>query len=631
MSIPRGPDFARDPQDKFRLVTHGSLLERYGIQTLIEAVGLLRDSIPSLELEIIGLGEFEPQLQAQVSDLGLGDRIHFSGVVYFEHIAARLIQADLGVVPLWIDGMPNKLMEYLLLGIPTIASDFPSLRLYFGDDAVCYVPAKDPKRLAAAIQALYDDPPRREALGQEGRRRYFETLAWRKARRDYLNVYAAGGDPEDETERPNQANLGSKSTWLSFVLGQSRGPRNAITRLPTIVNRFGLTARKSQSHLEALLAVTDRHSVRPTLPVTAVTARRNPYVLEWLRDRGVELAAHGYVHNDYATIPRGEQFEQVKLAREQLDELGFHVDGWRCPYSRWNGDTLDALRATGFRYDATPVYAWPAFEQEDVTMSDEARADYRRLCTLFNVRDAGSMAVLPSTEGGLLRIPMSIPQDEDMVDRLHLDPATMARVWLRVLKDSRDHGETFVICLHPERAVLCNSPLDATLAEARSFGDVWLATLGDIASWWLKRAPTKVSVKEEGAGRWLVTSEAAASVVTRHGSIELDGSGSAVVEQTKKPVVAYGSAWTSATIDRIQEAGFLTERAESPNGHYAVNLDSLAHPSSPPDKTIRALQGLQETLIRVAPWPKGFRSCVSVTGDIDALTLFDFAMRLKEF
>ena len=36
-------------------------------------------------------------------------------------------------------------------------------------------------------------------------------------------------------------------------------------------------------------------------------------------------------------------------------------------------------------------------------------------------------------------------------------------------------------------------------------------------------------------------------------------------------------------------------------------------------------------LVRVQPWPAGYRSCLSVTGDIDAVTLFDFARRMKEF
>src|SRR5437899_3209127 len=82
--------------------------------------------------------------------------------------------------------------------------------------------------------------------------------------------------------------------WVGFVLGTSRGPRNMAARLPTIVARFGLTPGKSAAHLAVLLGVTDHYGVRPTLPVTAVVARRHPGMIQGLAERGVELAAHGY-------------------------------------------------------------------------------------------------------------------------------------------------------------------------------------------------------------------------------------------------------------------------------------------------------------------------------------------------
>jgi len=638
--------------DGFKLVTHGSLLERYGIQTLIEAVSLLRDRIPGLTLEVIGVGEYQPELEEQVRKLSLTDAVTFNGPVHFVDMAGRLLRADVGVVPLWIDGMPNKLMEYLLLGIPAVVSDFPSLRRHFGDEEVLYVPAKDAEALAAAIEELYRDPAKRESLATAGRRSYLETLAWSKARNEYLSVYRVTSDSPADHPRYQSSSMAESRTepgvvgdqahggfrtmagggsWLSFVLGQSRGPRNALTRLPTILNRFGMTPRKTAKDLEVLLEVTDRYGVHPTLPVTAVTARRNPEIIRHLQDRGVEVAAHGYVHNDYASLPRERQFEQVKLARSQLEELGFYIQGWRCPYSRWNDDTLDALKATGFKYDATPVYEWDAFSREDIPMSLEARADYERLCALFNVRDASKHAVLPWTRDGLLQIPMSIPQDEDMVDRLHLDEATMSRVWTRVLQDSREAGEAFVICLHPERARLCRQPLDDTLSQARAYGDVWLAGLGEIAAWWERRRSSRVTVEPDGEGRWSIATEGPPDVATRLASVEITGSGAASVEQQRKPAIACGPVWSDESVSRLREAGFLVDQADHSNGSHAVRLEDVADPGMEPDAIVRRLQPWESILVRTAPWPKRFVSCLSVTGDIDALTLFDFAMRLKEF
>jgi len=75
----------------------------------------------------------------------------------------------------------------------------------------------------------------------------------------------------------------------------------------------------------------------------------------------------------------------------------------------------------------------------------------------------------------------------------------------------------------------------------------------------------------------------------------------------------------------------------------AVLEDMKKQVAAEAEEVIRWLATRERDLVRLLPWPesgldspdssahKAFRSCISVTGDIDALTLFDFAYRLKEF
>jgi glycosyltransferase involved in cell wall biosynthesis len=177
----------------FHLVTHGSLLKRYGIQTLLDAMAMLRGRIPGLHLEIIGQGEYRAQLEAHARRLDLGDCVAFSGWVPFNQVSRRLFRADVGIVPMWEDFVPNKLMEYLALGLPAIATDSPALRLYFDDRAVCYVARKNPRALADAILDLYHNPDRRFSLAARGRSVFQERLAWERTRAAYLSVYESGG------------------------------------------------------------------------------------------------------------------------------------------------------------------------------------------------------------------------------------------------------------------------------------------------------------------------------------------------------------------------------------------------------------------------------------------------------
>ena len=60
-------------------------------------------------------------------------------------------------------------------------------------------------------------------------------------------------------------------------------------------------------------------------------------------------------------------------------------------------------------------------------------------------------------------------------------------------------------------------------------------------------------------------------------------------------------------------------------------LDRALPADTPPDAVVHFVAEHDADLVRVQPWPAGYRGCLSVTGDIDAVTLFDFARRMKEF
>jgi glycosyltransferase involved in cell wall biosynthesis len=181
---------------RFRLVTHGTLLKRYGIQTLLEAMAHVGERIPRLHLDVIGDGEYRPELERLAASLDLGDVVTFTGRMPFDQVAPRLLQADVGVVPMWADYFfPNKLTEYLALGLPVIITDCPAVRLYFDDSAVYYVAAKSPEALAEAILDLYRNPARRTSLAAMGHSAYREKVSWDRTKRDYLAVYGVHPSP----------------------------------------------------------------------------------------------------------------------------------------------------------------------------------------------------------------------------------------------------------------------------------------------------------------------------------------------------------------------------------------------------------------------------------------------------
>lgn len=152
----------------FTLVCHGSVEERYGLDTAIEAVASLQYEIPELRLEIYGTGSDLPRLRELAAQLDVRDRIDFAGrFVPIEELLEAISRADAGVVAMKRDVFRdlvhcNKMYDLVAMRRPVITSRTRSVEAYFGDECFQYFTADDPEDLARAIRELYADP----ALGE---------------------------------------------------------------------------------------------------------------------------------------------------------------------------------------------------------------------------------------------------------------------------------------------------------------------------------------------------------------------------------------------------------------------------------------------------------------------------------
>jgi glycosyltransferase involved in cell wall biosynthesis len=181
---PRPAPPVKKPGDPFVIVYHGTLARRLGLDLAIEAVGLLRESIPNLELRIIGDGEERLPLIALRDRLDLKDRVTFSdGFVPVQQIPEMIADADMGLVPLRISAgtdimLPTKLLEYVSLGIPTACPRTTTIGMYFDEDMVEFFEAGDVESLAAAIMRLHSAPNRAAGLVAQSEARFGRKYRW---------------------------------------------------------------------------------------------------------------------------------------------------------------------------------------------------------------------------------------------------------------------------------------------------------------------------------------------------------------------------------------------------------------------------------------------------------------------
>lgn len=180
-----------DNNSRFCLITHGSLLERYNVQSLIKAVPLLTQEIPELEVKVVGDGEYRPQLEQLAQALGVMKYVDFSGRVPQSEVPAHIAQANIGVVviPAGVNpAMPNKLLEYLAMGKPAIVTTIPTIKAYFDDNSVMYYEPDNERDLARCILELYRNPEKRAALAEAGSAVY-QKYRWSVMKYEYLKVY----------------------------------------------------------------------------------------------------------------------------------------------------------------------------------------------------------------------------------------------------------------------------------------------------------------------------------------------------------------------------------------------------------------------------------------------------------
>jgi glycosyltransferase involved in cell wall biosynthesis len=159
------PNPLRRGEGFFRLVYHGTISARLGIDVAIRAMHQLRGRIPGIELCLIGKGEALEDCKELSRALDLDDIVHFQAPVPVEKIAPILHACSVGLVPNRDNAatqimLPVKLMEYAMLGVPVVAARLDPITQYFDGRAVEFFEPENPTDLAAAIMRLYKDPGR---------------------------------------------------------------------------------------------------------------------------------------------------------------------------------------------------------------------------------------------------------------------------------------------------------------------------------------------------------------------------------------------------------------------------------------------------------------------------------------
>lgn len=150
------------------LVALASLIPRKGIDVLIDAMAILRQTDPQVHLLVVGDGVARGDLEAQATRLGLERTVHFVGERADVGAVLRTA-ADIAVSAAREEAFPLNVLEAAYCALPVIASDIPPHRESIVDGSTGVLVEPDcAAAFARAVQQMVATPDRGRGLGARG-------------------------------------------------------------------------------------------------------------------------------------------------------------------------------------------------------------------------------------------------------------------------------------------------------------------------------------------------------------------------------------------------------------------------------------------------------------------------------
>jgi len=186
------PPRVREAGEKIKLLFHGTISERYGLDVALKAMPLILARDEHVQLVIAGSGDYLDAIMDLITTLKLAAHVSYLGEKSVEEIPAVIRACTFGVIPPRATvyneiNVPNRVFEYLWLGKAPIVSRTKALLHYFPEDTMVYCNPGEVEDFAAKVlwAIAHEEAVRASACkGQEICRRY----RWEEQKKIYLQA-----------------------------------------------------------------------------------------------------------------------------------------------------------------------------------------------------------------------------------------------------------------------------------------------------------------------------------------------------------------------------------------------------------------------------------------------------------
>jgi peptidoglycan/xylan/chitin deacetylase (PgdA/CDA1 family) len=406
------------------------------------------------------------------------------------------------------------------------------------------------------------------------------------------------------------------------------------TRAISLARRYGIRDGKAMARVRRCVETLARYDLAPTFATPGSVIEREPAFFRGLEVMGVEFAIHGYDHVDFRLLDEAESRRQFDRAADAFHRNGISFAGFRCPYLSYTDRLARILPAEGFEYSSNKAISW------DVIPRPPTGATFDQLEEFYSGAPAAEAVSTPWTAGPFVEIPVSLPDDLQLLDGVRIATDGVRDAWGTILDRTYERGELFAPLFHPESFDTLRVAVESLSDDVRNRQPhIWKTQLREIAHWWKERAAFAARAALDGALlRVELDCSDRGTVLVR----DWDGNGntkpwdgrysvlldrSVSVDPKARPFVGARGA-SERTVAFLREQGYVIDGDDDASS-CTVMIDEAVDAALETDvRRLEFVESTQGPLLRFWRWPDEAKSAFCFAGDLDALSLREYAGRL---
>ena len=172
----------------------GKIQSFYGLYDSLHATSMVKEKHPNIQLKFIG--EIKDDISSIIKEYDISDNLIITGFLPYREMYKEISSGGIGLVLLKSEyfntyiSLPNKLFDYMLCGLPVIASDFPEIRrIVKNENCGILVNPANINEIRDAIVYLIENPIKAKQMGENGQKAVMEKYNWNVAEKQLFEIY----------------------------------------------------------------------------------------------------------------------------------------------------------------------------------------------------------------------------------------------------------------------------------------------------------------------------------------------------------------------------------------------------------------------------------------------------------